>query len=188
MGYDMHMVKKPKATPEGHSPQYEGQPGYHRFRASAMPLTIGAMEWADCVHYGSAPGWPEIPEGISGERLGAVVYFLESGDDSVLEDGPMTPAEEAIAREYARASSEVRDASSLKDGRVGAYKFESNDGWLVHPEECEAIATAVRRHAEMIARDFFTDAGLSVSDGLAWLKSWADFNALAASHGGYRVH
>ena len=187
MGFDMHMVRTPKATPEGYEPQYEGQPGYHRFTFRAMPLTLGAMEWAECVHHHPPPEWPEIPAPMEPERFDAVLLFVEFEEDDELGGVPPTPEEVAMIRDHIAARDRVTDASSLRDGRVGAYKFESNDGWLVTPDECEVIARAVRAHADVIAEDFFTDVGLSTSDGHAWLKKWADFNALAAAHGGYRV-
>lgn len=187
MGYDMHMRRAPVEAPEGHLPQYEGQPGYHRFNLRAMSVMLGAMEWAACLHYAPAPVWPEFPEFMTDDRAIAVMIFLEHEDDGELDGVAPSDRERAAMEAYIAARQAVREVDSLRDGSVGKYKLLSNDGWWVNPGECRAIAAAVRSHAAVIAADFLTDAGWGEAQGLSWLKSWADFNALAAEHGGYCV-
>ncbi|MEO1272212.1 MAG: hypothetical protein AAFX99_29295, partial [Myxococcota bacterium] len=126
-----------------------------------------------------ATAWP---------RGQAVALFLIEGDEAELEGVPMTPAEETLVGAFLKAHDAWRDASSIEEGLVGLYKFKSNDGWWVNPDECRIIADKIREHAEVIAEDFFTDAGYCADTGRQWLKGWADFNALAAENGGYRVH
>jgi hypothetical protein len=67
------------------------------------------------------------------------------------------------------------------------YKFQSNSGWLVTPAECLKIADGIDRQKEMLALHLFPDEGYSAEEGRLWLTCWANFNRLAATHGGYRV-
>ncbi len=188
MGFDMYMVRKPTSLPEGYKAQYSDMPDYHRNRVGAMPVTLCAMEWADCLRYATMPEMPDFPPpGFEDEeRAGDILAWIDEPDEIEI-DPPATEAEIAACRAYHEAVEAILTTSSLEDGRVASYKWDSNDGWLVTPEECAVIAEKIREHAEMIARDMFTDAGFSVEDGLEWLDTWAWFNAVAAEHGGYRV-
>lgn len=86
------------------------------------------------------PAWPEFP----GES-----HFDDKGE-------PLTDA----ARVYLTQREEVLRAHR-RNGRVPFYKFCSNDGWLVTPEECLAIADAVkqagREKLEAIAQAIYPD-------------------------------
>lgn len=48
----------------------------------------------------------------------------------------------------------VRAARSPKPHHIFAYKFESNDGWLVTPEECRDINYLLHSHPDEHVRQF----------------------------------
>lgn len=189
MGYDLHMVRTPDAVDPELANSYD-RPGYYRFNVWGMGVTVGALEWADAIHHGDAPPIPELEvPGLDEERIHAAIEFIqaEQDDDGDDADEPPTEAELAAARAYLRAHEEAVSASSLQEGRVGAFKFQSNDGWLVTPEECREIARKLRASADVIASDYFPDAGVARADGERWVLGFARYNEIAAEHGGYRV-
>jgi hypothetical protein len=103
--------------------------------------------------------------------------------------GATYPAQRPAFPELATERAQVTDRETIVDGRVASYKWESNDGWLVTPAECRIIAERVRKSADMIAREFFTDIdGMTEEQGRAWVTGWIRFHELAAEHGGYRVY
>ncbi|MCY1057618.1 hypothetical protein [Nannocystis sp. SCPEA4] len=186
MGFDLQMVRTPAAADEAELPNSSGIAGYYRFNVWGMNMTVGALEWADAIHYKSAPPIPE-PElnGIDEDRLFETIEALRGEAPETA--APPTEAEVRAARAYVQAHEDSVSASSLVDGRVGAYKFQTNDGWLVTPEECVVLARKLRQHAELIARDYFPDAGVKQDDGRRWILGFARYNEIAAEHGGYRV-
>lgn len=186
MGYDLHMVRTPATVDADELPNSSGVAGYYRFNVRGMAMTVGALEWADVIHYGRAPAIPSFPPaGLEEVRAVALVDHLHAGADL---EPAATEAEFEAVQGYLEACDAAVSGSSLVDGKVGAYKFQSNDGWLVTPEECVAIAAGLRRHGEVIAREFFTDAGISAEDGRRWVAGFARYNEIAAEHGGYRVN
>ncbi|WAS99198.1 hypothetical protein [Nannocystis punicea] len=186
MGYDLQMVRTPPAADENELPNSSGIAGYYRFNMWGMRMTVGALEWADAIHYGPAPEIPELElDGLDEDRVFAA---LEAVRGEAPEDAPAPSAAElAAARAYLQAHEAAVSASSLQNGRAGAFKFQSNDGWLVTPEECAALAGKLRQHADLIARDYFPDADVSREDGHKWILGFARYNEIAAEHGGYRV-
>lgn len=186
MGYDLRMVQTPASADEQELPNSSGIPGYYRFNGWGMRMTLGVLEWAAASRYAKPPERPAFPPaGFTVEAMEAAILALRNPPPP---DPPPTEAELAAAREYLRAHEQAVSGSSLLDGRIATYKFESNEGWLVTPAECLELAKKLRAHAEVIARDFFTDAGLTEDDGRRWVLGFARYNEIAAEHGGYRVH
>lgn len=184
MGYDLHMAETPDSVDEKELPNSSGVPGYYRFNVWGMGMTVGALEWAGAIYHGEPPPLPEL-EGIDEDRVHVAVEVVRGGKPP--KKKPPTEAELAAARAYLDAHEKAVSKSSLKRGRVGAYKFQSNDGWLVTPKECLVIASKLRASVDVIARDFFGDAGIAEKDGRRWVLGFARYNEIAAEHGGYRV-
>lgn len=185
MGYDLQMVRTPAGADAQELPNSSGIAGYYRFNVRGMAMTVGALEWADAIHYRPAPEIPDLQlDGHPEERVIAAIEALRGADPG---EAPPTAAELAVARAYLEAHEAAVSSSSLVDDRVGAFKFQSNDNWLVTPEECVVLARKLRAHAEMIARDYFPDAGVEQADGRKWILGFARYNEIAAEHGGYRV-
>jgi hypothetical protein len=68
---------------------------------------------------------------------------------------------------------------------VPAYKFSSNSSWIVTPEECGIVSSALER----VVRDTRAHLEPSADDqiGLDLLERFARYNRAAAAHGGYVV-
>jgi hypothetical protein len=178
MGYDMHMVRKPASVPAGHKPQYEGQPEYHRFNIHWMPLVREMMQRAGVLDdYGEPdPGLPQFPpEGISFERA----------DELMENDGKGASADEKkILDAYNRERDEILAQTSPDEGRVGYWKFCSNDGWLVTPDECRIIAETLSQN---LAPELWDGLDLEEQHAREALAQWIGFARLAAENGGFRV-
>lgn len=56
--------------------------------------------------------------------------------------------------EYERSTLPMRSMRSHDPLRIPAFKFGSNDGWLVTPEECYMIAHRLRSVPNETAREF----------------------------------
>lgn len=193
MGYDLQMVRAPASVDEEELPNSSGVPGYYRFNNWGMRMTVGALEWADAIHGGAAPRFPDFPPpGVDVDRAYAALDRLSvaPGDETYDEDegDPPTDAELDAVRTYKIARDLIAAKPSIVDDQVGAYKFASNDGWLITPDECRILARRLRASVDMIAEQFFPDAGVSAEDGRRWLLGFARYNELAAEHGGYRVY
>jgi hypothetical protein len=68
---------------------------------------------------------------------------------------------------------------------VPAFKFSSNESWIVTPDECLAIAAALER----LLRDTRSRVDVSPDEApvLDFIESFARFNRVCAEHGGYEV-
>lgn len=128
----------------------------------------------------------------------------------------LTKAEQEIVTSAIEASKKVRAARSKSANQVPAFKFRSNDRWIVTSEECGIIATRLRRYAEHIKQDDLDGLakqyqrsqqklmqgpilqeeivisgheplGLTLPELKKWVLEWAAFNDLASRSGGYLV-
>ncbi len=163
-------------------------------------LSVLAPEW---------PSWP--PKDVPPERV-KILHRAMSGKG---DDHELTPKERAAVKSMLRRAEEIRATRSRKRGMVPAFKFRTNDGWLVVPEECSAIARALRSFAPGIDARKMSELevayaqaqaklltkipksevvvsgnaklGLSPEELRRWVLQWAAYNELAASHQGYRI-
>lgn len=85
------------------------------------------------------------------------------------DDGPF--AEGSPEARFLTASEAVRRGSGA--GLIPAFKFNTNDGWLVTPDE-------IRRSLAVII-------DCVVPSDPPWFQSWLDYLAKAADLGGFRV-
>jgi len=88
-----------------------------------------------------------------------------------------------------KAIEDVQRLRSPYRDLVPSYKFHSNDGWLVVPEECIAIASGLRAALARVGPDILPRAFkyMSESEVTAWVLSWATYNEVASRHDGYQV-
>ena len=100
----------------------------------------------------------------------------------------LTPIRDQIA--------EIRGTRSANPTKVPAFKFSTNDGWLVDPEECRLIARALRKAVANSSKFFglFSsflpsrkESGISKREAGQWILNWAAYNEVASKHGGYKV-
>ena len=177
MGFDIHMLRSPSKPVPGLDPD---DPGYIRFGGGSMSgmaqLMYTAQVLDDDVDGPDLPDWS--PSGLDEARA-------EELHDHFMNNVRITPepTAEEVARfqDYCRAREEVVATRSEIPGRVPAFKFLSNEDWLVCPEECRIIANGLDRFIAVNERRLKADIDW---DGV---RLWATFNRVAISHGGYRV-
>lgn len=207
MGFDMHMIQQPTAAEAKQAGLDQGDPGYFRYNMRAMPIMVMTMTWAGVVVDDEAePVFPPIPESLPEARKDAMSKALS---DLTL-DAKLPAADREIVVKY-RA---VLHSHSKHPGKVPAYKFQVNDGFIVAPDECLAIAKALRSYQPDAAKlgklkRIWHDASapltadaekrgekviigneelqLSVGEWKTWIAEFAAYNELAARHGGYTV-
>ena len=122
--------------------------------------------------------------------------IVDAPDDDLI--AALLSYEERVAAIVSRPGS--------KAGKVPAYKFESQDSWLVGPEESRTVAAAVKRALDQRGEALFPDEEPqnriteqlerdddepmqlpSAEEAREWVGAWIAFNEEAAGKGGYRV-
>lgn len=171
---------------------------------------------------------PALPEGwdeITLERVSAFVggvrdLHLELSDAGfqvgeqqglldavrgVVTDAPDDDLIAALAT-YEQQVAAIVERPGSTAGKVPAYKFESQDSWLVSPDESRALAAALQRAldrrgdalfpdeepknriTEQLERDDDEPMQLpAAEEAREWVAAWIAFNEEAAGKGGYRV-
>jgi hypothetical protein len=189
MGYDMRMMNSPSVPLKGYRPQDEDDPGYFQFRNIGMAAMLDIMEAAGVVDgtakHDELPDWP--PNGLSNDRADELGPFVF---DDIEVPSPPTATEMLIIEDWRSAADIVLGTKSARPGKVPAYKFMSNDGWIVWPEECLSISNALCKALATKPERILPDqkiSGIKPNEAAEWILSWASYNEVAAKHGGYRV-
>src|SRR5262249_6073115 len=125
------------------------------------------------------PDWP--PRGVSAERADQLSLYLFAPAKL---DKVIKPSERRPVADFLEQFADATGRGSDTPGRVPAYKFRSNDGWLVTPDECRVIADGLdaalaKRRAALVrglrSRGYSRTAA-TVADLLVW---WAQYNRVA---------
>lgn len=162
MGYDLYTRDEEVA-----------EPLYFRANIWAMGNLRSIMEAAGALDWDTEmPSWPDIDPELE-ERL-------DSEDDKVREQAEA---------EYDELTDGLRETRSEDPGKVPGFKFCSNDGWVILPEECRALAERLKAMPpEQILEAVRGD---SKDDEKEWLldyvKEYAEFCAEAAERNGFAV-
>ncbi len=214
MGMDITMNEPPTPAEIREAKLDTDNPGYFRFNWGGMHVMVTTMVAAGAVVEGDKrpvlPTWP--PAGTAKDRKDIVGEAL--GDPSL--DVKLTPPEQIRVRATRKTWKQLLSTHSAKRGKVPAFKYLSNEGWIVGGDECTVVATQLRGYAaritqadlDLLDREYrtaqkklldatrrdgevtvFGDQGLGMTlvEYKAWMFEWATFNAIAAKHGGYRV-
>jgi hypothetical protein len=148
MGMDLSMVQTPSYAeiPDHYPDDIRKCPGYFRGVPYDYLDEAGLLDRATKCPKG--PAWP--PAGLPVERAEQLRDFFDppSRGYSFRQSDPVptlaelkpTPRELRIIQRYIDQEYRVRSAVSKNPGKVPAFKFGSNDGWHVVPQECLVIA------------------------------------------------
>lgn len=213
MGFDIQMNEPPTAAEVQRAHLDADQPGYFRFNWSAMPVMVVTMAWAGAVVEEKPPAWPAWPpEGTPADHRD---LLMEAVSDPKREPELTVPERKATIAIRARFE-RLRATRSARPGKVPAYKFASNDGFIVTAAESAIIAAKLRTYAKQLTpaklaaldkvyRDaqqpLLDDAkqrgetvllgneglGLTLDDYRGWILQWAAYNEVASHHRGYRI-
>lgn len=159
MGYDMHARS---AIPNGKHP---GVGFTHRDLADDPDFISKIPEDV-------AAGWDQhrVP------YLGLNIWGMRACRDAMTEGGVLD--HETPLPHHAEAWNEVQLATRSADpNKVPAFKFCSNDGWIVTPEECHLIARLVG----------WLDANPAPEVDLECARPFVEFNRVCTDLGGYVV-
>lgn len=214
MGMDITMNEPPTPAEIRQAKLDPDSPDYFRFNWSGMHVMVMTMVAAGAVVETDVaptfpawppPGTPEKRKEILGEALG----------DATL-DVQLTPPERIVVRDARVTWKKILSTRSKQRGKVPAFKFVSNEGWIVGGDECTVIAKQLAAYAAkitqadldkldrayMATQKKLMDAtlkpgeidvlgnrglGMTLAEYKQWMVTWAAFNAIAAKHGGYRV-
>lgn len=135
-----------------HQPAGGRDVDHFHFNISGMSWARGMMEDANMlVHIQPAGEWPNPPEDYDHEHKN-------------FDDEP----------QYIAYVGQQFEAPGIP-----AFKFSSNDGWLVQPDECKSAIRQWERNGSPVPRHDAWEADY-------WMK-WIAYLKLAADHGGFRV-
>jgi len=176
---DLTMLRTPDEIPENAPSIVRESPGYFRGVPSDTLTAAGILDFD--TKFAKQPAWP--PEGVKKRRAHQLrVLFEPPADDdpdtSVVETAP-TWRELQIMQRYVSGYLRTRCTRSRKQGKVPAFKFGSNDGWIVTAEECLIIAYRLRL--------FLLEKSAGTDDDPEFVEAFAAFNEVAAKYGGYDV-
>jgi hypothetical protein len=190
MGFTMRFAQPARTLPDWYQPSEPDDPSSYQLTFGGMFEVAAAMAVADLLDEEMAtpklPRWP--PRGISPQRADELRLHLFTPElDDVIK-----PRELPLVADFLKRFSRATGRRSNSLGRVPAFKFLSNDGWLVTPDECQLIADGLdtalaKRRAELVRglrAQGYSRTAKTVADLLIW---WAQYNRVAADHGGYRV-
>jgi hypothetical protein len=146
MGFDLSMVREPFDIPDHYPDIIREEPGYFRGVPFEYLDEAGVLDHQAKLPKG--PAWP--PKGLTRARATQLhrLFADEAEGDSagegepgglIIQVGP-TPRELRIMQRYLTAARQALSTVSRSPGKVPAFKFASNDGWHVIPEECLIIA------------------------------------------------
>ncbi len=191
MGFNMRFVRPANCLPAWYQPSEPADPACYQLTFDGMFEVAAAMAAANLldekVSAPRLPQWP--PRGLSPQRSEQLQPYLY---DAAELDEVIEPHERPLVTGFVDRFTTATGRRSKSPGRVPAYKFRSNDGWLVVPEECQVIADGldaalVERRNELLRGlrvRGYSRTPKTLADLLVW---WAQYNRMAADHGGYRV-
>lgn len=213
MGMDITMNEPPTPAEVRQAKLDADSPDYFRFNWSGMRVMVTTMVAAGAVTEEEAPVFPPWPPaGTAADRQDLVRDALFEPTLEV----KLTSAEQIRVRTMRTTRKKLLATHSKKPGKVPAFKFLSNEGWIVAGDECTVIAKQLSAHAARITQadldaldreyvaaqkklmaatmrpgeiDLLGERGLgmTLAEYKAWMVQWSAFNAIAAKHGGYRV-
>ena len=178
MGLDLTMMRTPDQIPKQFPLLFRKSPSYFR-GVPYEDLVAADLLDQDCDS-AMRPDWPPI--GLSKARANQLQSLFEAPDEeeqtpTLVEVAP-TARELRVMQEWQSATDCARSARSRKRNKVPAYKFLSNDGWIVTPEESLILAYGLIKHLEL-------EASLAATP--KYVSQFCAFNQLAAWNGGYNV-
>lgn len=183
MSFTFRMVHPP-ADDADYQPQVGDAPDCYQVNNQGVRILDNAMSAAGLLDEEcESPDFDAtIPDGIDEERFEQIVDALEFGDEP---DPPLTDVERR-AIEQARKDQELLLAvQSPNSGHSPGFKFGSNDGWIITPEECAAIGVAM---AELMADPDQLAEICPTDESKAVIESWCEFVRVAGPAGGFVVH
>jgi hypothetical protein len=197
MGYDMYMLRTPEGNLGSYKPQFDEQPECWRFAGGGMQAMLEVMVKARVIdlNFRGAPAvtdWPP-PGTIPAERAEELGDWAWWGEAS---DNPPTESEMRLLKPWLEEVDGWRRTTSQDPDRVAAFKFCTNDGWIVSPAECTIIANGLHAGVRRSHGPFgwFTGiipsprrSGISRAEAEVWILNWAAFNRVAAQNDGYSV-
>ena len=212
MGMDISTIEKPKDVPAAYAKQHP-EPGYYRFNVQGMASMVTLMSAAGVLSDEAPPKFPAAPKPKDPKQQEVYDEAFQGKKEA---RAKLKPEELKAIDAYVAAVHQGQAVRSASPDKVPAFKFQSNDGWFVSPDECRLIARAVRSFATKVTS---TDAkaaneaakqkdaqlakavpasekmirlaketGMSVEELRSWMLDWADFNTLASFAGGYEVN
>lgn len=181
MSYELHMQVAPMPYEDRGNWRTSGT-GFEQLRLT-MELAGVIDTEADIPATPTMP-WP--PKGLEKELADKIYKTLQQG--LPLPD-TYRPADVGACKRYIEAEKKCQQGRSAVPGKVPFWKFISNEGMHVLPEECEAIADGIKGLLKAPPPDLPVRLGYedSLDKLMGWLRDWMVYNRLAASHGGYKV-
>jgi len=197
------LVRRPKVFPAYYTPADTKWPEAFWFGDRQWGLLMACMNITDVLDNDarcpSLPNWP--PKGLSREAtetLGEEFSEVFSRRERRSQMKGLSVRDRAILVGYhaktdaalGSLSTEVSRSKPPGCRRVPHYKFQTNDWWLVSPEECRSIARVMAwllAHDEDLIVDLSEEFRVDRKQAVEWVQRWTSYNRLAARCGGYRV-
>lgn len=191
MGYDMSWVREPEPVRTLYS-KLDTLDGDGGENGGAYMDTI--REWSDARTTAGSYFCINIWGMATMRAIMALCGVLDTeATHPPFPDADLNSLEEEEA--YALKVEPILRTRSPKEGQVPAFKFSSNDGWIVCPDECRCVAMFLNRKGQasvdQLVGKVTSWGDPYISDIQAWRKNVEDFATFctrAAEEGdGFRV-
>lgn len=166
---------------------------YFRLNNQGMGLYATAMDHLGMLQHGEPrPAWPDADD-IQEEEWDALYDLKESRIKALARNaqGGAVPEAEPGSEPVRKALSDYVDAvigvllwAPTPVTGINAFKFSSNDGWVVTPAEIHAALETYRGHTEDAVQEALGSVGAT---NLNHWMTWITFLDYAEQQGGFRV-
>lgn len=190
MGYDMYIQENEPAEEAAREEAATPTRDYFQLNNRGMAAACHAMRAfgmldEETMHepFPHAPAYgrsQHVCPPFSPRRIWKVLFrrTVSGVTEGMREYGKGDPCPPEPRAPLRAAEARITDAQAETPTGIPAYKFGSNDGWLVTPDELTAALAAY-------------DA--CIADGVeppsfTWWGDWIDYLRRAARHGGFRVY
>lgn len=212
MGMDINTIEVPKNVPASYQSQHS-DPGYYRFNVQGMASMVTLMSAAGVLSDEAPPKFPDAPKPRDPKHQPLYDDVFMGKKESRAQ---LKPDELKALDAYVATVRKLQGQKSAAPEKVPAFKFQSNEGWFVSPDECRVIARAMKNFAtrvsgsqvkaandaskkkdEQLAKAvdptgkmtrLTEETGMSIDELKKWMLDWADYNTLASFAGGYEVN
>jgi hypothetical protein len=183
MSFHFQMRAKPQPA-ASYKPMLADAPEMYQVNNYGMELICRALSVANILDENcESPDFDAtLPDWLSPERVDEITDALEFGDEP---DPPMTEKERNAIQEAETAQQALLETRSPNSGKLPAFKFGSNDGWVVTAEECAIICSAIER---ILTNDHQRKSACPTDEARTLIENWWQYVSVAQGTGGFTVH
>ena len=177
------MLDTDKQVPDTYKPLYEEYPHSYQLSGSGINILLSLLSAAQVLDENLpmpelSKLWP--PEGFDEERAEELVEYIEYGTVPAM---LVTDSELVMFKAGTARMNVVLSVTSNESKKVPIFKLQTNDGWIITPEECNYMMDVLSPFSEANPVDFEGEQRSMIEVAI----EWRSFVEVARHHAGFRV-